>query len=96
MQMHPSPVRQNTALSRFECDADGATAVACYRLSGGVMTFTHTEVPEPLRGHGIAGRLVRGALEAARAQGLEVVALCPYVSAYIARHPEFQDLVKKG
>jgi hypothetical protein len=58
-----------------------------------VITFTHTETPLALRGRGIASRLARGALEAARAQGLKVVAKCPFVSAYIAKHPEFGDLL---
>jgi predicted GNAT family acetyltransferase len=89
----PDKVRNNSALNRFELDLDGQTAVAYYQLSPGVITFTHTEVPQALSGHGIGSRLVRGALEAARAQGLKVVARCPFVSAYIAKHPEFSDLL---
>ncbi|MEX1084105.1 MAG: GNAT family N-acetyltransferase, partial [Xanthobacteraceae bacterium] len=65
-----SPVRNNTALSRFELDAEGIAAVAHYRLADGVITFTHTEVPPALRERGIASRLIQGALEAVRAQGL--------------------------
>jgi uncharacterized protein len=89
----PSTVRQNTALSRFELEAFGATAVANYRLAGGAMTFTHTETPAHLRGHGIASRLVEGALAQARAQGLKVRAGCDFVRDYLARHREFDDLV---
>jgi predicted GNAT family acetyltransferase len=89
----PDKVRNNSALNRFELDLDGHTAVAYYQLSPGVITFTHTEVPQELSGHGIGSQLVRGALEAARAQGLKVVARCPFVSAYIAKHPEFSDLL---
>jgi hypothetical protein len=89
-------VRNNTTLSRFELDANGATAVANYRLANGVITFTHTEVPPRAREHGIGSRLVQGALEAARAQGLKVVPLCSFVSAYIARHPQFRDLLDRA
>ncbi len=89
----PAAVRQNTALSRFELEADGGTAVANYRLTGGVMIFTHTETPAHLRGRGIASRLVEGALHEARAQGLKVRAGCDFVRGYLARHPEFDDLV---
>jgi predicted GNAT family acetyltransferase len=89
----PSPVRDNTALARFELEAGGATAVSYYRLSPGVMTFTHTEVPRELEGRGIGSALVRGALEAAREQGLKVSPRCSFVAHYIATHPEFQDLL---
>jgi predicted GNAT family acetyltransferase len=89
----PSAVRDNTALNRFELDADGHTAVAYYRLADGIMTFTHTEVAPEVEGRGIASRLVQGALEQARAQGLKVVPRCRFVSAYIAKHPEFADLL---
>ena len=90
----PDTVRNNPALSRFELDANGHTAVAYYQLSPGVITFTHTEVPPQLAGHGIGSQLVRGALETARAQGLEVVARCPFVTAFMAKHPEFNDLLR--
>jgi uncharacterized protein len=89
----PDTVRNNPALNRFELDLNGRTAVAYYQLSPGVITFTHTEVPPELSGHGIGSKLVRGALEAARAQGLKVVAKCPFVAAYMAKHAEFNDLL---
>jgi predicted GNAT family acetyltransferase len=88
-----SAVRDNVAARRFELDADGALAVASYRLDGDTIAFTHTEVPPRLQGRGIASRLVRGALENARARGLRVRPLCSFVADYIRRHPEFQDLV---
>jgi uncharacterized protein len=89
----PDTVRDNTDLSRFELDHDGRTAVAYYQLSPGVITFRHTEVPPEMSGHGIGSRLVQGALEAARARGLKVVPKCPFVAAYMAKHPEFNDLL---
>ena len=91
--MMPSSVRQNPALSRFELDADGGTAFASYRRDGNVMTFHHTETPAHLRGRGIASRLVHGALEQARAQGMKVVPRCSFVAGYMARHPEFNNLL---
>jgi uncharacterized protein len=86
-------LRQNTAHSRFELDVDGHTALAFYRLEPGVITFTHTEVPAELSGRGIGSRLIHGALVAARAQGLMVVAKCPFVGGYLAKHAEFNDLL---
>jgi predicted GNAT family acetyltransferase len=89
----PSEVRDNPALSRFELDADGHTAVAYYSLSGGVITFTHTEVASAVMGRGIASRLIHGALDMVRERGLKVVPRCSFVGAYMARHPEFSDLL---
>jgi uncharacterized protein len=87
------PVRNNTALSRFELDVDGATAVVSYRLEDGVMTFFHTETPAHLQGRGIGSEVVKGALDAARSQGLKVKPRCSFVGSYIARHPETHDLL---
>jgi uncharacterized protein len=87
-------VRDNTALHRFELDADGHTAVAYYQLSPGVVTFMHTEVPTELSGRGIGSQLARGALDAVRALGLKVVAKCPFIAAFIGKHPEYNDLLR--
>jgi len=87
-------VRNNAAESRFELDADGHTAFAYYGIAGDVITFRHTEVPTELAGRGIGSRLVRGALEFTRAQGLKVVPQCRFVSSYMAKHPEFNDLLR--
>jgi predicted GNAT family acetyltransferase len=87
-------VRNNTALNRFELEVDGQLAVAYYRMAPGVITFVHTEVPQALSGRGIATKLIRGALEMVRAQGLEVVPQCPFVSAFMGKHPEYNDLLR--
>jgi predicted GNAT family acetyltransferase len=83
----------NTRAHRFELTIDGRVAKAWYRLAPGVITFTHTDVPKELEGRGIGSRLARFALDQARAAGLKVVALCPFVSAWIGKHPEYQDLL---
>jgi uncharacterized protein len=93
MSAMPSVVRDNTALSRFELDAGGVTAFMTYRLGNGVITLQHTETPPQARGQGIASRLVAGVLDTVRARGLKVIPRCPFVSAYIAKHPEFGDLL---
>lgn len=85
-------VRNNTELSRYELDADGATAFANYRLAPGKVIITHTETPRALRGRGIASQLVQGALEQIRGDGLKVVAGCSFVADYLDKHPEFADV----
>ena len=86
-------VRDNTALSRFELDADGATAFLNYRIDGGTITLQHTETPVALRGRGIASQLVQGVLANVRARGLKVVPRCDFVRAFLAKHPQYRDLV---
>lgn len=88
-----STVRDNAALSRFELDAGGVTAFMNYRLSGDVLVLNHTETPAQARGRGIASRLVQGVLETACLRGLKIVPRCPFVGAYLAKHPEYRDLL---
>jgi predicted GNAT family acetyltransferase len=86
-------VQDNPAKNRFEIIVDGYTALAAYRLKPGVIAFTHTEVPKELGGRGIGSQLAKGALDQVRARGLKVVPLCPFIKAYIEKHPAYQDLL---
>jgi uncharacterized protein len=88
-----SAVRDNTALSRFELDSDGVTAIANYHIAGKVMTITHTEVPPRARNRGIASRLIEGVFAEARARGLKIVPACPFVGVYLNKHPEYRELL---
>lgn len=79
---------------RFEITVDGQLAgFSEYTLDDGLVTFTHTEVFGEFSGRGLAGTLVATSLDEARRLGLRVRPLCPYVAAYIKRHPEYADLV---
>ena len=80
-------VVDNRALHRYEAQVPGGTAFSSYRLEDGKIVFTHTEVPEAAEGHGVGDALVRFAVEDARARGLEIVPLCPFVAAWLRRHP---------
>ncbi len=86
-------VRDNTDRHRFELGADGHVAFSNYRRDGNILTIMHTEVPAALNGQGIGSTLVRGLLEIARAQGLKVKPLCPFVASYMTKHPEYADLL---
>lgn len=80
--------------SRFEIKVDGQVAgFAEYRLRGDHITFTHTEVGDAYAGQGLAGKLVRFALDDVKGRGLAVLPECPYVRAWIAKHPEYVALV---
>ena len=80
--------------SRFEVRVDGeAVGFAAYRPVPGGLRFTHTEISDAVAGRGLGGVLVRAALDAASARGLAVVPDCTFVRGWIAKHPEYADLV---
>jgi uncharacterized protein len=86
-------VIDNTAEHQFEIRLDGQTAFAEYRLAKGVIILPHTEVPEAFEGKGVASRLARFAMQYARDHGLKIIPVCPFMAAYMAKHPETHDLV---
>ncbi|HEX4493486.1 MAG TPA: GNAT family N-acetyltransferase [Acidimicrobiia bacterium] len=81
-------VRDNPPESRFEIEVDGHRGVLEYHRSGKRLVLIHTEVPHALEGRGIAGQLVRTAVDAAETDGLTVVPRCPYARAWLERHPD--------
>jgi predicted GNAT family acetyltransferase len=80
-------VRDNREASRFEISVDGHVAFLKYERRPGMIVLVHTEVPLPLRGHGVAGTLAKSALEAAHAEGIRVIAKCKFVREYMKKHP---------
>jgi predicted GNAT family acetyltransferase len=88
-------VVDDAAQHRFEIQADGALAAfAQYRLDEpGVYSFSHTHTMPEFAGHGIATTLIHDALAQLRASGDSVLPFCPFVNAYLRKHPEDVDLV---
>jgi predicted GNAT family acetyltransferase len=84
----------NKAQHRYELAVDGHIAATCYEIADGVVTFVHTGVPPQLGGKGIGSKLIRGALDQARAEGLKVIAQCPFVKAFIDKHSDYAGLLK--
>lgn len=89
-------VVDNKEAKRFEIHVDGHVAFEDYdyfTTSGGEkgIAYLHTEVPKELGGRGIAGYLVKYLLDYAADNNLRVKPICPYVKAYIDKHPEYQD-----
>lgn len=86
-------VIHDPAAQQFRAGAGAETAVLHYRSTPGRITFLHTEVPEALRGQGIGQRLAHAGLEHAKAEGLRVKLICPFVRSYVEKHREYQPLV---
>jgi predicted GNAT family acetyltransferase len=79
---------------RYEARIDeGVVGFARYRRTGDRILFHHTEVDPAFEGRGIGSRLASGALEDALAHGLHVIVGCPFIGAYLKRHPELATQV---
>ncbi len=88
-------VKNNKSKNQFEADLHGKTALIQYRKEAdGTLNLFHTEVPDEFEGKGIGSRLVKNALEQIKAEGLIINPSCPFIAAYIKRHPEYENLVK--
>ena len=58
----------------------------------GVRVATHTIVPPPIGGRGVAAKLVEALVADARAQGFRIVPACSYVDVMFRRRKEWADL----
>ena len=87
-------VRDNPAELRYEARR-GETLIGQirYRTEPGLVVLVHTDVATLAEGSGVGSALVAGALDDIRSRGLRVVPVCPFVAAYIRRHPEYASLV---
>jgi uncharacterized protein len=79
---------------RYAIYVDGELAgFSQYRLHGdGDIIFTHTEVDPQKREEGLASELVQRALDDVRETGRRVFPQCPYMAAWLKKHPDYQDL----
>jgi uncharacterized protein len=89
----PKKPTQQVTIGRFELEQNGQVAYLEYSLAGNILQLIHTEVPEALRGQGLAAELAQSAFEWAREHGTKVDVVCPSVAAFLAKHPEFSALV---
>jgi hypothetical protein len=79
--------------NRYEAVRGGVVlGFAAYQKTAELIVFTHTEVDPSVEGQGVGGALVQGALDHVRSLGLDVLPICPFVHAWMLRHPEYGDL----
>jgi len=85
--------QKNKLRQCFEITIDGKVALLAYEKRGeDLLVFTHTFVPEELRGQNLAALLTKAALDDARRQGKKVVPQCSYVATYLERNKGYADL----
>lgn len=97
----PSPavdivVRDESDERRYELLVNGEVAgFADYHLQPGLVTLMHTEIDPAFTGRGLGSTFIARMLDDIGSRGLKVLPVCPFVLAYIQRHPESRDLVWK-
>lgn len=89
-------VRNEEAKRRFVADVEGHEATIEYVKAGDAYNLLHTFVPEELRGRHVGEDLVRGTLEQIKARGATFIPTCPFVQAFLKRHPEYKEMVAGG
>ena len=94
MNLTDYAVRYNPAQHQFELDIDGYLSVVEFvRSADDTLALTHTEVHPDLEGKGVGSYLVKSVFEYMDAHDLKIVPLCPFVSSYLQRHPEWYRIV---
>ena len=90
-------VRDNPEKLQFEAYVDGRLAgFSAYDLTEGGIMVLHTEVDDAFEGQGVGSSLVRKMLDRIRADDdLKVTVLCPFVNAWLRRHPDYQELTRR-
>ncbi len=87
-------VHRNESNHHFEATLDGeVVGFVRYRNGQGQVVLIHTETFPEYEGRGIGGALARGTLDDIRARGEKAVLICPFITSYVAKHPQYQDLV---
>jgi uncharacterized protein len=88
-------VQHDERQRKFYAEIDGREAVIEYARMGDVYNLVHTYVPEELRGQRIAEKLAQGTLDEIRRQGARFLPSCPYIQAFLKKHPEYQEEVAR-
>lgn len=92
--MNETAIKNNTHRHRFELVTDGKLSIVEYqKVDDETLALTHTEVDPSLEGHGVGSALVEGVLTYIEQHDQKIVPLCPFVSVYLKRHPDWNRLV---
>ncbi|MCW3816921.1 N-acetyltransferase [Micromonospora sp. DR5-3] len=83
---------------RFEArdEAGKLAGLVTYQLTGNIIAYTHTEVDPEFEGQGVGSTLARTVMDDARAKGRTVVPICPFLSGWLEKHPEYENIVVRS
>ena len=86
-------VTDNRSANRFEArDGETLAGFAAYLRTSTLVAFVHTEVDPAFEGRGVGSLLAREGIESVQAEGLQVLAVCPFIAGWLARHPQYAHL----
>jgi hypothetical protein len=83
----------NMAMHRFEMKVEDDIAVSYYQEQHGRVVLLHTKVPQRFSGQGVGTRLAHAVFEELKGRGRRVIAKCPFMAGYAARHPEYLSML---
>jgi predicted GNAT family acetyltransferase len=87
-------VHRNDAIHRFEAELDGTPAgFIDYKARGDRIVLIHTETLAGFEGKGVGSALAQFALDEIRERGEKAVVICPFITTWLTRHPEYVDIV---
>jgi len=89
----PLEIIHDSKAHTFSTVVDGHRCEVDYTLQGDVMTITHTGVPDPVGGRGIANVLTRFAVQVAEANKWKIRPACSYAATWFKRNPEYAHLL---
>lgn len=92
--MNENALKNNTHRHQFQLVTDGKLSIVAYqKVDDETLALTHTEVDPSLEGHGVGSKLVEGVLQYVEQNDLKIVPLCPFVSVFLKRHPDWNRVV---
>ncbi len=87
-------LKNNTHRHRFESETDGKLSIVEYQsVDDETLALTHTEVDPSLEGQGVGSKLVESVLQYIEQNNLKIVPLCPFITVYLKRHPDWNRVV---
>ena len=86
-------LHDNKADNRFEMKFENTLSLVEYEIDGDIISLLHTEVDPALEGRGAGTAIVEKVLEEIKKRGMQLIPLCPFVVAYIKRHPEWEEII---